>query len=247
MPPDARGGALLDALGEAVSAAAGERAVARLLRAVAASAAQPYLDELHTWLFDGRVDDAHSEFMVLERAPAAGELAADYDGTARWRRFALRSDVPPPAFLAPHAARVLETGRFLNALRECGELARCPHAAERLTYREHEAYYARVVARAHEHAARLLLQTLRRRAALHDRLHAASHFFLLRRGDAISRFLALASDELAKRVGSASRARLATMLGVALRDAASDGAQAGKCCRLRNRSIHSLTLRRSAL
>jgi gamma-tubulin complex component 2 len=121
--------------------------------------------------------------------------------------------------------RVLVTGKYINTIRDSGELGVCELEAP-IEYHDHAAYYTRIVSRAHAYVSRLVLQTLRQRSSLVDRLNAACHFFLLRRGDAVTRLLALAEDELAKRVGAASRVRLASMLGVALRDGG-DGAASG--------------------
>jgi hypothetical protein len=118
------------------------------------------------------------------------------------------------------------TGKYINTIRDSGELDVCELEAP-IEYRDHAAYYTRIVSRAHAHVSRLVLQTLRQRSSLVDRLNAACHFFLLRRGDAVTRLLALAEEELAKRVGAASRVRLASMLGVALRDGADGGGGGG--------------------
>jgi gamma-tubulin complex component 2 len=226
---DWRGAALLNALHHAAGSAAGDRELAAVLTGVLEQTARPYLGMLHAWIYDGVLSDPYGEFLVTDSdgaklqsgaAATPSAAAANEQSEQRWRRFALGVAGELPWFLErADADLVLVTGKYLITIRDSGGATRCDFAAP-IEHRDHAAYYARIVRRAHAHASRLVLQTLRERAALVDRLDAACHYFLLRRGDAMTRLLALAEGEFAKRVGAASRVRLASMLGVALRDGA---------------------------
>jgi gamma-tubulin complex component 2 len=232
---DWRGAALLNALHRAANAVVGDRELSTTFDFLLHQSSRPYLTMLHDWIYFGKLHDPYGEFLVVDVEPtsstsaaaaAPAVVAATPSAVANelseksWRRFvaAPASTVAVPWFFeVADCERVLITGKYINTIRDSGELGVCELEAP-IEYRDHAAYYTRIVSRAHAYVSRLVLQTLRQRSSLVDRLNAACHFFLLRRGDAVTRLLALGEDELAKRVGAASRVRLASMLGVALRD-----------------------------
>jgi gamma-tubulin complex component 2 len=239
---DWRGAALLNALQRAATAVVGDRELSAAFDFLLHHSSRPYLSMLHDWIYLGLLRDPYGEFFVVDSDPPSSAAAAAVAAPTivppaavaatpsaatnelsekSWRRYvAAPSTVTVPWFFElADCERVLVTGKYINTVRDSGELDVCELAAP-IEYHDHASYYTRIVSRAHAHVSRRVLQTLRQRSSLVDRLNAACHFFLLRRGDAVTRLLALADEELAKRVGAASRVRLASMLGVALRDGA---------------------------
>lgn len=72
------------------------------------------------WVYGGEIDDPYEEFLIQEKKEVKKEGLRDDYRAGFWREhYVLRSTIP--AFLAATAETIRTTGKYLNAIRECGE------------------------------------------------------------------------------------------------------------------------------
>jgi len=83
-------------------------------------AAAPYFLILKKWIFCGVLEDPFSEFFVKENRHFKKENVEKDLNDKYWdERFTFRQDMVP-IFLEKQKARVLQAGKYLNVIRECG-------------------------------------------------------------------------------------------------------------------------------
>ena len=223
--PGMRGAQLLNALHVAAAGAAGDAQAAALLNQLLVASSAPYCAALGKWIYEGVVDDPCGEFLVQEAPHLSKEsLGEDYTSTYWTERYTARGE--PPCFLSgPTAGKVVTTGRYLNAIRECGSLVTCPLAASApLAYTPGSNSHVERIDAAFSFASGELLRLVCVQHALGARLRSLKHYFLLDHGDFLVHFLDAAGDELAKPTSDIALPKLQGLLDGALKQsiAASD-------------------------
>jgi gamma-tubulin complex component 2 len=141
---------------------------------------------------------------------------------------------PVPPRLCPLRS-VLTTGKYLNAIRECGAPVVCPFAAGAPIEYDPSApsRHTERIEAAFAFASRELLALLFGPHALGARLKCLKHSFLLDQGDFLVHFLDTAGEELAKPAAEIGIPKLQSLLELALRlsiaaaDAHTDDLQCG--------------------
>ncbi|KAK9817974.1 hypothetical protein WJX72_005158 [[Myrmecia] bisecta] len=253
-----RGSALLNLLHSWAARVAGDAAARRLVHKLLQAACCPYFRSLERWLCEGVVDDPYSEFMVQENKAVSKDSLSEDEQSAYWyHRYTLRpaeaaskagrstgsaaADPPHdvPIFLEGSKTTILTTGKYLNAIRECGRPVVRPLAADvHIEYDAGEAYVAHIEA-CFRAASAALLGLLQRELGLGDTLAALKHYFLLDRGDLLISFMDTAEEELAKPATDVSVARLQALLELAVRtsSASSDPTSEDLMCTLDHRSL----------
>jgi gamma-tubulin complex component 2 len=197
-----RGGALLAAL-DAARRTAGDDARRELAAFLLERAAAPFLAAVGRWVFYGELDDggAQGGFLVREAAAPSGGAAHVWA-----TRFTLDA-THVPGFLAPHAARVLVTGKYLCALREAvsempgaraERATRANPAVAPLAFSPDPRAYDAALSAAHAWAAAALLRFVRDECGLLARLASIKGYFLVYHGDYLSHFMDVAAAELSK-------------------------------------------------
>jgi gamma-tubulin complex component 2 len=80
---------------------------------------QTYDAILNEWICHGILNDPYKEFMIQEK-PSVSKERLKYDfNDAYWeQRYYLQNDAVP-SFLEPYKEKILNTGKYLNVLREC--------------------------------------------------------------------------------------------------------------------------------
>jgi gamma-tubulin complex component 2 len=239
--PGCRGGALLSALSRAAAAHAGDAAAARLLQQLLAAAAAPYCRALGRWVYEGVVDDPHGEFLIQEAPHLRKDALAEDYTTSYWaERYTLRGEAPAFLLSPQQAARVLTTGKYLNAIRECGAPVVCPFAASApIEFDPAAPQHTQRIDAAFGFASRELLSLLFGPHALGARLRSLKHSFLLDQGDYLVHFLDTAGDELAKPAAEIGLPKLQSLLELALKTsiAASDAHTDDLLCGLERSGI----------
>ncbi len=162
---------------------------------------------------------------------------------------------------------VLTTGKYLNAIRECGAPLVCPFAAAapiqydpKTSKCVTDARNAKCTHATHTHSAahrhveridaafafasRELLSLMFGQHALGARLRSLKHYFLLDQGDYLVHFLDTAGDELSKPTADIALPKLQSLLELALRQsiAASDAHHEDLVCGLERSGIISQLL-----
>ena len=238
---DMRGAALLNLMHRLSLKCAGDPVAHELLLRLLSAASAPFLASLHRWLYMGYVDDPYGEFMVEERKDLRKEsLSQDVLSTYWQQRYALREPSHIPDFLFDAAEAVLTTGKYLNALRECGRKNVCPLSNEGpIEYGSGGREAVRHVRAAFDFANQELLDHLRTETDLLGHLRSIKRYFLLVQGDFLVHFMDSAHVELEKEAGAVSRSRAQRLLEMAVRTsaAASDPYHENLACTVERRTL----------
>lgn len=217
------GAGILNLLDNQAAAIAGDSAARSLLQKLLEYASAPYLGILERWVYKGVIDDPYGEFFIDENKALQKEsLIQDYNATYWQQRYSLKNDLP--GFLSSAAETILTTGKYLNAMRECGHSVQVPFPdAAKLSNSSTRTYLERINV-AYNFASAELLNLIVQKFDLMGRLHSVKHYFLVDQGDLLVHFMDIAKDELAKRPLTISVEKLQSLLDLALRTsvAASD-------------------------
>lgn len=124
------GGKVLGLLAEKLTAQSGNPSAFKLYRHLLSHAAAPYLHMLNRWIHHGEIVDPYGEFLIRENKSVRKEnLDTDYTDEYWEKRYTLRADMTP-AFLDPLKDKILQAGKYLNVLRECGMDAKIDQDAD---------------------------------------------------------------------------------------------------------------------
>lgn len=74
----------------------------------------PYWEMLKSWIYKGVLKDPYGEFLVEENRTVLGSSETYWD-----KKYTLRPG-QVPVFLQPFKEHILTTGKYINAIRECG-------------------------------------------------------------------------------------------------------------------------------
>ena len=97
--------------------------------------------------------------MVEEnRAFEKEKLQEDYNDAYWEQHYTIRSQ-RVPLFLQSAAEKILDTGKYLNVVRQCGRDVSCPFAEE-IVYSIRQRRYVEQIERAHGYASKLVLDLL---------------------------------------------------------------------------------------
>ncbi|GMH33486.1 hypothetical protein BSKO_01320 [Bryopsis sp. KO-2023] len=203
----------------------GDRDAHFVLRKLLEAASIPYFEIMEKWLCEGVLDDPYDEFIVQEN-PKVSITATTTDlQSAYWRhRYTIRhvstpqdEDYGMPAFLEEHEEMILTTGKYLNAIQECGRPVQRPLANDEHIEYDSGNRFVQYFHKAHEVATRTLLDFFMKDLNLLQWLKGIKHFFLLDQGDMIGNLMDIAEEEFAKPPGMVSHTRMQSLLELAIR------------------------------
>lgn len=217
------GAAILNLLENQAAAIAGDSASRSLLQKLSQFASAPYLGILERWVYEGVIDDPYGEFFIDENKVLQKEsLSQDYNATYWQQRYSLKHELP--GFLSSAAETILTTGKYLNAMRECGHSVKIPFPDDAKRSSSGSRHYLERINVAYNFASAELLNLIVQKFDLMGRLRSVKHYFLVDQGDLLVHFMDIAKDELAKRPSTISVEKLQSLLDLALRTsiAASD-------------------------
>ncbi|KAL0053447.1 hypothetical protein WJX82_005855 [Trebouxia sp. C0006] len=262
-----RGSALLNLLHQRSHAVAGDDQARRLLQKLLHAACTPYFRMLERWLCEGIVHDPYEEFMIQEHKDISKDSVNKEDQSAYWyHRYSLRplldaqghvSLTPTgaavhdvPLILAEAKDSILMTGKYLNAIRECGRQVVRPLPSDvHIEYSSSSGSYMQNIQAAFARSSQALLHLLQHDLGLNNTLAALKHYFLLDKGDMLLSFLDTAEEELSKPASEVSVIRLQSLLDLAVRSssAASDPTTEKLECFLDHRSLLGMLQQRGPL
>ena len=114
-----KGGALLNVIYKLMINSS-DKAVRDLYEFLLEKSSAPYLDILKKWIFQGILDDNFEEFLVSENNEFKKEQVSQDLNNLYWlQRFTVREEMMPH-FLLKQEQKVLNTGKYLNVIREMG-------------------------------------------------------------------------------------------------------------------------------
>ncbi|XP_073027591.1 gamma-tubulin complex component 2-like isoform X2 [Primulina eburnea] len=214
------GSTVLNLLQGQAKAMAGDHVVRSLLEMMSHSASQAYLGILERWVYEGVINDPYGEFFIAENKSFQKEsLALDYDAKYWQQHYSLKDDIP--SFLANAAETILTTGKYLNAMTECGHNIQVPVAEDsKLTSVGSNHLYLECIKAAYDFASGELLNLIKEKHDLMGKLRSIKHYILLDQGDFLVHFMDIAWEELMKKPDDISTEKLQSLLDLALRSTA---------------------------
>lgn len=116
-----KGGALLNVVYR-IMINSSDKQMRELFTFLLDKAAAPYFQMLKRWIFSGVLEDPFNEFFVKENRFYKKENVEKDLNDKYWdERFTFRADMVP-IFLEKQKNRVLQAGKYLNVIRECGRV-----------------------------------------------------------------------------------------------------------------------------
>uniref|UniRef100_A0ABM0N0D7 Gamma-tubulin complex component n=1 Tax=Saccoglossus kowalevskii TaxID=10224 RepID=A0ABM0N0D7_SACKO len=168
------------------------------------------------WIYKGIIRDPYHEFLVEEDDSVQKEqIQKEYNDSYWNKRYTICRD-RIPKFLEPCVDKILNTGKYLNVVRQCRRDPKCP-SAEEILYTLKEREYIDVIEKAHSYASKMLVDLLIEERELIGRLRSIKHYFLMDQGDFFVHFMDIAEDELKKYMDDIIPSRLETLLELAQR------------------------------
>jgi gamma-tubulin complex component 2 len=123
-----------------------------------------------------------------------------------------------PVFLVPLQDKILNTGKFLSVIRECGKsLDKVSCFSDPLMYAVEDKVYQDRIDAAYQAASRQLLHLLLDECDLVGHLLSVKHFFFMDQGDVMVHFMDSAEDELSKDIEDTNPMRLSSLLELAVK------------------------------
>lgn len=210
-----QGGALLNIIYKSRQAE-GEGHSRALHQFLLAKAAVPYLEMLGSWIYQGVVTDPYQEFQIHRRTDLSKENLKSNFNDRYWDELFTVNQDKLPLFLAPLSEQVLQTGKYLNVIRECGRAVNNP-GKRPLIFSENTREYTDAIDDAYHFASRELLMMLMVEHELIGRLESIRRYFLLSQGDFFTHFMDIAGEELDKPVVHTISPKLESLLSLAVR------------------------------
>lgn len=235
----ASGATMLNLLQKQAIAMAGDNSARSLLQKLIHAASTPYFRILERWVYEGVIDDPYGEFLINENKSLQKEsLSQDYYATYWQQRYSLRQEIP--GFITSYAKTILTTGKYLNAMRECGHIVQVPSGENGPSSSGHA--QQQVLERinvAHDFASAELLNLIKNKFDLIGRLRSIKHYFFVDQGDFLVHFMDTAKDELTRKPSAMSVEKLQSLLELALRTsvAASDPYHEDLTCSIEELSL----------
>lgn len=195
----------------------------------------PYWEMLKSWIYKGFVKDPYGEFFVDTNSAVVGSSETYWE-----KKYTLRTNLVP-IFLDSLKDKILTTGKYINAIRECGlqltsdtaqtktssRSARSSSAklstsglvqeVEEFVFTANERVYTEIVDRAYHFASGRLLHVLRTDYGLMSKLRSVKHYFLLDQGDFFIHFMDVAEEELKPAASMVQPSTLQTLVDIAIR------------------------------
>ena len=217
-----RGGKTLTVLHKFTASLMGDDRAHELGLYLTQAACKPFLEMLSLWLFDGKVADPYLEFMITENTEIKRDRLHEEYNDYYWKRRYTVCQENVPIFLELLAERILDTGKYLNVVRSCGQEVEGMDEDGPLEYTLQERVVVDRIKQAYSRASHKLLGLVMKEHDLLGHLRSIKHFFLLDQGDLMVHFMDTAEEELNNPIGSIPVPRLEALLELALRTSISN-------------------------
>jgi len=221
---NARGAVILSILHEKALNSAGDIGGQNILYLLTKETSKPYLNMITAWIQQGILIDDHSEFMITAREELGKEKLQNVYNDSYWEQHYSIVRERIPRFLEPFAEKILNTGKYLNVIRECG-IKLQPSQTEQVAYHMGPncvRLFEAPIDKCYKFAAKVLVDLLMKEHNLISRLKSVKRFFLLDQGDFLNQFIDLADDELKMPVSDITSSRLEALLEISIRTSAAD-------------------------
>eukprot|EP00210_Caulerpa_lentillifera_P000713 g690.t1 len=227
---DLRGTELLNLLYVQIQQYSGSQNSQALLQKLLEAGCVPYFQVLEKWLCEGVLNDPFSEFMIEENKKVETTMTTPDLQSSYWlNRYKIRKTFLlvnenkelasihcVPHFLRNSTDLILKTGKYLNAIKECGRVVKRPlDANEHIVYETGGTSYQSLIQKAHQFASQAFLNLFIKDLSLVDWLRGLKHFFLMDKGDMIGHLMDIAREELDKTASQVVVNRMQSLLELA--------------------------------
>ncbi|PRP78664.1 gamma-tubulin complex component 2 [Planoprotostelium fungivorum] len=214
---DLTGGQLLNCIYDKMSSLSGDQNSKQMIHTLLTKASVPLFQMLEQWIYNGVINDPFQEFFIIHDAHVKKELLNQKYNDKYWEKcYTLRSEQSLPKFLSKVYNRVLDTGKYLNVIRECGIRIETS-TTNKIHFTANENEYQEKINEAFQYASKKLLDLLINENQLSSHLKSLKNYFLLGQGDFFVHFLDLSSEELRKKTSDIMTAKLDSLLELSLR------------------------------
>ncbi|KAG5672653.1 hypothetical protein PVAND_002766 [Polypedilum vanderplanki] len=213
-----RGGNVLTNLHDSISLFSGDKNSQQILIHLTQKAAEPYMEILRQWIFNGIIQDPRGEFFVEDsenKQPM--DKNENYFNEFWEKRYIILPD-KIPRFLDKQSDMILRTGKYLNIVRECGKRVIFNQRGADLKFSHtDENNYMNLITDAYSFASKALMELILKDNDLMGHLLSVKRYFLLQQGDFIVQFMEACEHELMKSVDKVIPMRLENLLELTLR------------------------------
>ncbi|XP_073975806.1 gamma-tubulin complex component 2-like [Rhodnius prolixus] len=215
-----RGGATLTYLLEQRFYFSDTASEGEIIKYLTKKAAEPYMQSVKEWIFNGIIFDPFDEFMITEKLKSSFKECQTLE---YWeKRYQIRKSYMP-SFLEPVSNEILKSGVYLNVIREnklsSGKAKLAP--IEELKFSWKKSKYLDVIRKAYTHSSSHLLNHMMDEYQLWNRFVFMKKYFLVQQGDFIVQVLDLCNEELSKVILEVVPSRLETLVDMAIKGAES--------------------------
>ncbi|XP_014258543.1 gamma-tubulin complex component 2-like isoform X2 [Cimex lectularius] len=215
---EARGAATLTILHEFTSHLTISNLEKKICIALTSEAAVSFMESVQKWVFNGEIYDPYDEFMVMEYFTSKDEWKkVEY----YWEKKYQIRKTRVPSFLQHLEIQILNSGKYLNVIKECVSSERDFKLApiKELVYQSNELDlgYASVINEAYIHASKHLLSYMLKEYKIKERIISLKRYFLLEQGDFVVQLLDTCDGELSKETSDILPSRLTTLVEMAIR------------------------------
>ena len=221
------GGSLLSFLANCTVSYGGNPVAKRLYNHLLQKAYIPFNEMLVQWISSGELNDPFNEFMIRERI-LRKELVKQSINENYWNRKYYLETTQIPTFLHAHKEKILNTGKYLNVLKECGRsisldsLVQESHSGDSQTNFSSDRFFALIrilplIDLGYLNSNQTLLKYLTTDLDLLGHLQSIKTFFLLDKSDYLTHFLDLAADSLGAPVEHVVVSEVDSLLDLAIR------------------------------
>jgi gamma-tubulin complex component 2 len=215
----------------------------------------PYWEMLKSWIYKGFVKDPYGEFLVEDNTTVTGSSETYWE-----KRYTLRES-QVPVFLQPLKDKILTTGKYINAIRECGmhvnhgelplhylessqkgtgskfssdtHIVSMTQTIEEFAFTANDRVNSEKVERAYQYASGRLLHVLRTDYGLMSKLRSVKHYFLLDQGDFFIHFMDIAEEELKPPASTVQPSTLQTLVDIAIRASVAKDDELGESMKIK--------------
>jgi gamma-tubulin complex component 2 len=174
------------------------------------------LDEPFSAINRDHASPNHDEFAEGSTPRLPGTVPAYFSEDFWTKAYSLHDHLVPHFLSGSPARQIVDAGKYVNAIKKCGECFHCPYEGG-LKFTGSEGALIDAIAKAHAYASHRLVKFLIDQHRLLDVLGAVKHHFLMDQADFMEEFLILCDSELGGCIGDANINRLNTLLELALR------------------------------
>lgn len=212
---DKKGGALLNQIYHRLLRYSGDKLTTELYHFILGIGSEPYFEVLKMWIYDGKLQDPNGEFFVQEDEYIVRDSAGKFSEEYFWKKkyLFISENVYTP--LEAYGEKIFMTGKYINAVRECGISQ--TKMNDEISYSLNEREIGERINAAYAFSSSKLLEALLTDNKLMSILRSVKKFFFMEHGDLYSHFLDLAEDELKKPLAQVSVETLQEQMDVSIR------------------------------